>query len=112
MGAAWALPWTLLALYLDRRGYSKEQIGAVVACDAWGKVVIAIPAAFVLARRATRPVLLAASLASGVAYALLPWMPSLHALMACNLLAGLAWSVHFVAIAPFLYRNSGAGERA
>lgn len=112
MGAAWALPWSLLSLYLDRRGFSKEDIGRVVACDAWGKVLIAIPAAFVLARRATRPLLLAASIASGVAYVLLPRMESLHALMACNLLAGLAWSVHFVAIAPFLYRNSGPGERA
>lgn len=112
MGAAWAIPWSLLPLYLDRRGFSKEEIGLVVSCDAWGKVLVALPAAFVLARRATRPVLLAATLAAALAYALLPWMPNLHALMACTLLAGLAWSVHFVAIAPFLYRNSKAPERA
>ncbi|MBI5363687.1 MAG: MFS transporter [Planctomycetes bacterium] len=112
MGAAWAIPWSLLALFLDRRGFSKEEIGLVVSCDAWGKVLIALPAAFVLARRPTRPVLLAATCAAGVAYALLPWMPNLHALMACTLLAGLAWSVHFVAIAPFLYRHARVGERA
>ena len=112
MGAAWAIPWSLLALYLDRRGFTKEEIGLVLSCDAWGKVLVALPAAFLLARRPTRPVLLSATFAAGVAYSLLPWMPDLRALMACTLLAGLAWSVHFVAIAPFLFRNSGLGERA
>jgi predicted MFS family arabinose efflux permease len=112
MGAAWSIPWTLLPLYLDRRGFTKEEIGLVVSCDAWGRVLVALPAAFVLARRATRPVLLAATFAAGAAYTALPFMETLHGLMACTLLAGLAWSVHFVAIAPFLYRNSGAAERA
>lgn len=112
MGAAWSIPWSLLPLYLERCGHSKADIGFVVSGDAWGKVLVALPAAFVLARRATRPVLLVTSLASGLAYALLPWMPGVHALFACNVLAGLSWSVHFVAIAPFLYRHAEPEQRA
>jgi len=112
MGAAQSVPWTLIALYLDRLGYSKSQIGAVQSCDAWGKLVMALPAAFVLARRRTPPVLVASALVAGIAYCMLPWMPRPGLVMACNLLAGLAWSVHYVAIAPFLYRHSEASSQA
>jgi len=112
MGIAWAIPWTLLPLYLHRRGYGEEEIGQVVSCDALGKLCVALPAAFLLARSATRPVLIATSLAAGAAYALLPWMPNLGLLMACNLVAGLSFSVHFVAVAPFLFRHSQGAERA
>lgn len=112
MGAAQAVPWTMIALYLDRLGYSKSQIGAVQSCDAWGKLAMALPAAFVLARRRTPPVLTASALLAGVAYCMLPWMPTPLLVMACNLLAGLAWSVHYVAIAPFLYRHSEARQQA
>ncbi len=112
MGAAQSVPWTLIALYLDRLGYSKSQIGAVQSCDAWGKLLMAIPAAFVLARRRTPPVLTASALVAGIAYCMLPWMPRPGLVMACNLLAGLAWSVHYVAIAPFLFRHSSARQQA
>lgn len=112
MGAAQSVPWTLIALYLDRLGYTKSQIGLVQSADAWGKLVMAIPAAFVLARRRTPPVLTASALCAGSAYCLLPWMPTPHLVMACNLLAGLAWSVHYVAIAPFLYRHAALRQQA
>lgn len=112
MGAAQTVPWTLLALYLDRRGFSKAEIGAVQAADAWGKVLIAIPAAVLLARLRTPPVLVASSILAGVCYLALPWLPSLAAIQAVNLCAGLAWSVHYVAIAPFLFRHSTGAERA
>lgn len=112
MGASWAIPWTLLSLYLDRLGYTKREIGTVMSCDAWGKVLIAVPAAFVLARRRTPPILVGASLLSGIAYLWLPWAGNIHAIMACNLLAGLSWSVHYVAIAPFLYRHATGEQRA
>lgn len=112
MGAAQSVPWTLIALYLDRLGYSKSQIGAVQSCDAWGKLLMALPAAFVLARARTPPVLTASALVAGIAYCMLPWMPTPQLVMACNLLAGLAWSVHYVAIAPFLFRHSSARQQA
>ena len=112
MGAAQSVPWTLIALYLDRLGYTKSQIGAVQSCDGWGKLAMAIPAAFMLARRRTPPVLVASALVAGIAYCMLPWMPTPGLVMACNLLAGLAWSVHYVAIAPFLFRHSHARQQA
>jgi predicted MFS family arabinose efflux permease len=112
MGAAWAVPWTLLSLYLDRLGYTKAEIGTVQACEAWGKVLVAIPVAFVLSRRRTPPILVTSSLCAAAAYACLPWMSTHAAVMSCNVLAGLAWSVHYVAIAPFLYRHAEPAQRA
>ena len=111
MGVAQAVPWTMLPLYLDRLGYTKAQIGAVQSCDAWGMVLIALPAAFLLAHRRTPPILTWASLIAGLAYCALPWMPNLKLVMLLNLVAGLAWSVHYVAISPFLYRHTEAAQR-
>jgi len=112
MGAAQAVPWTMIPLLLDKLGYNKSDIGAVQSCDAWGKVLMAIPAALILSRRPTRGVLVGSALLAALAYCLLPWMPSLGWIMALNLLAGSAWSVHYVAIAPFLYRNAGVPQQA
>lgn len=112
MGAAQAVPWTMIPLYLDRIGYTKSQIGAVQSCDAWGKVLMAVPAALLVSRRPTRGVLVASALLAALAYGLLPWVASIHAVMLLNFLAGLAWSVHYVAIAPFLYRNADAQDQA
>src|SRR5829696_479333 len=74
MGAAQSVPWTLLSLYLDRLGYTKHAIGSVQSFDAWGKVLVALPAAFLLAHRRTPPVLALSSLLAGASYLLLPWM--------------------------------------
>lgn len=112
LGAAHAVPWTLLALFLDERGFTKEEIGFVQSADAFGKVIIAIPAALVLARRPARPIFAWSALVAGAAYAVLPWVGGLVATCACNLVAGTALSVHYVAIAPFLFRHTGPEERA
>ncbi|MFT5291374.1 MAG: putative MFS family arabinose efflux permease [Planctomycetota bacterium] len=112
MGAAHAVPWTLLALYLDQRGFSKTDIGFVQSAESWGKVLVAIPAAFFLARRSSRPIFVGAALMAGACYFVLPMLESRAAVAACNLLAGLAWSLHYVAVAPFLYRHTETGTRA
>lgn len=112
MGGAFAVPWTLLQLYLDRLGFEKAQIGAVQSAEAWGQVLIALPAAFLLARRRTPRVLAAGSLVSAAGFALLPWLGTPLAMQLCKLVIGCAWWLHIVAVAPFLYRHSGAGERS
>ena len=112
LGAAFSVPWVLLPLYLDARGHSKTEIGSVQSAEAWGRALIAIPAAFVLARRRTTPVLTGTAALAGLAYAALPWMPTLPALFGVNLLRGLLDQVHHVALAPFLYRHTSLRERA
>ena len=112
MGAAQAVTWTFLTRWLNVQGYSKTEIGTFQSLDSWGKVSVAIPAAFLLARRPARGVFVTSALVAGLAYVVLPYLPSLRWMYACNFVAGLAMTVHYVAIAPFLFRHTGSEERA
>lgn len=112
MGAALAIPWALLQLYLDRLGYSKAEIGGMQAAEAWGHLLLAAPGALLLARWRTPPLLVLASLGAALGLAILPWLDSLRAMQACKVVIGACWWLHYVAIAPFLHRHSGAEERS
>ncbi|MDA1266318.1 MAG: MFS transporter, partial [Planctomycetota bacterium] len=111
-GAAHTVTFTLLARYLDAIGLTKTQVGTVLAADAWGKVLVGLPAALILARRPARGVFVAAALVGGAAYMVLPLVSDLRALIAINGVAGFAMTLHYVAIAPFLFRHSAPDERA
>ena len=112
MGAAFSVPWTLLALYLDRLGFSKADIGTVQSAESWGRALIAIPAAFLLARWRTTPILVWTALGTAVAYFTLPWLPSLSLIFGVNLMRGFFDQVHHIAIAPFVFRHTSFRERA
>lgn len=112
MGATQAVTWTFLARWLNVMGHTKTEIGTFQSLDSWGKVLVALPAAFVLARRPARGVFVGAALVAGVCYAILPFLPSLGWMYALNFVAGLAMTVHYVAIAPFLYRHTSEEDRA
>jgi predicted MFS family arabinose efflux permease len=112
MGAARAVPQVLLPLYLDSIGCDKQVVGDVLAAEAPGQVLVALPAALILSRRSTPPVLVLGSVATGACYMLLPWLPSTGAMWACNLVGGFAWWLHMLAVAPFLYRHAQPAERA
>jgi predicted MFS family arabinose efflux permease len=111
LGAAGALPWTLLNLYLDRLGYSKIEIGSVSSMGAWGTILVALPAAYILARRRAARFLAGAAFICGIALFALPWMPSLGWLRAAQFVVGLSFAIHHIAVAPFLYRHTKARER-
>ena len=106
MGISFTFPFTLLAIYLDKLGLSKSEVGFVASGQPWGQVLAAAPAAVLLARFSTRNVLSAAAVLTGILYAILPWVPGQGWLFLVNLVAGFAWSLHFTAGAPFLYRHS------
>lgn len=112
MGAAHAFPWTLLSLFLDAEGYSKPAIGLVLSGEAWGKLAAALPAALLLARWKDASVLSASACAAAVCYALLPWMPGRGAFFSLNAASGFVWAIHYIAIAPFLFRRARAADRA
>jgi predicted MFS family arabinose efflux permease len=111
LGAAGALPWTLLNLYLDRLGYTKTDIGSVTSMGAWGTILVSLPAAYILARRRAGQFLAGAAFICGLALFALPWMPSLGWLRAAQFAVGLSFAIHHIAVAPFLYRHTGERER-
>lgn len=112
MGAAYAVPWTLLQLYLDRLAFSKAAIGGVQSAEAWGQVLVAVPGAILLARRRTPPLLVLSCIGTAAGFVLLPWLESALAMQACKVGIGVFWWLHYVAIAPFLFRHSEREERA
>lgn len=112
MGMAFAVPWTLLNLYLDRIGLSKAEIGTVASAHAWGRALIALPAAFLLATRRTVPVLVVTSLVAAAGYFVLPWLSGVGLLVLASFARGFADQVYQVAIAPFLFRHTRPAERA
>jgi len=111
LGAAGALPWTLLNLYLDRSGYTKVEIGTVTSMGGWGTILVALPAAYILARGRAGRFLAGAAFVCGVALFALPWMPSLGWLRAAQFVVGLSFAVHHIAVAPFIYRHTSESER-
>ena len=111
LGAAGALPWTLLNLYLDRLGYTKTEIGTVTSMHAWGTILVSLPAAYILARHRAGRFLATAALICGLGLFALPWMPSLGWFRAAEFLVGLSFAIHHIAVAPFIYRHTGERER-
>ncbi|HJO27576.1 MAG TPA: MFS transporter [Planctomycetota bacterium] len=111
MGLAGAIPYTLLTLYLDRLGFNKEQIGATEAAWSWGQVLIALPAAVLLGRLPTRLILVVFGALAGCFGVLLPWAGGFAGIALVAFLGGLSWAVHYVVVAPFLFRNTGSEER-
>lgn len=112
MGAASAVTMTFLARWLNLLEHTKTEIGTFQSLDSWGKVAVALPAAFVLARRPARGVFVTSALIAGFVYLFLPFLPSLEWMYAANFVAGLAMTVHYVAIAPFLFRHTRDEDRA
>jgi predicted MFS family arabinose efflux permease len=111
LGAAGALPWTLLNLYLDRLGYTKTDIGSVTSMGAWGTILVSLPAAYILARRRAGRFLATAAFVCGLALFALPWMPSLGWFRVAEFAVGLSFAIHHIAVAPFIYRHTGERER-
>ena len=112
MGATQAVSWSFFARWLNVRGHSKTEIGTFQSLDSWGKVAVALPAAYLLTRLPARRVFVTAAVTAGLVYAVLPFLPSLRWMYAASFVGGVAMTVHYVAIAPFLFRHTDAADRA
>jgi MFS family permease len=92
LGVAYGLAISLIANYLENRGFSKEQIGSLAIWFAGGIVAFSIPAG-ALIRRFSGKVVLVASLAGyALTVALFPFMPGYLSIGALRFLDG-AFSV-------------------
>lgn len=115
MGGAQVMSFTFLARYLNLYGHTKSEIGAVQALDAWGKMLVALPAAFLLARRSSRGVFVGSAFVGGTALLCLPLARALGGLPlvgAATFVIGLALAIYQIGVAPFLYRHTDDVGRA
>jgi predicted MFS family arabinose efflux permease len=117
MGIGGAAVFTFFARWLDALGWTKAEVGQILSAQSWGKALVALPAAILVARRPVRGLFVLAAAIQGVVWLAMPWLAragdaALPLLSAASLLAGIAGTVHYIAIAPFLFRTAPAQARA
>jgi predicted MFS family arabinose efflux permease len=82
LGVAYGLTLSLLAIFLDGRGISKQDIGSLATWFAGGIVVAAMPVGTLIRRFSARWTLLASLVGYAAAVAVFPLMPSYASLAA------------------------------
>ena len=76
LGIAYGLAISLIGLFLEKRGYSKESIGTLALWFAGGIVALSLPVGGLMRRFSAKTVLVASLLGYAVTVALFPLMPT------------------------------------
>ena len=79
---------SILAVFLDARGFGKTQIGSLAAWFALGIVVFSIPIGFLIRRFSARSVLIASLAGYAVSITIFPFLPGYPAMVADRFLDG------------------------
>lgn len=98
-------------LYLKNIGYSPTAIGQTLSLKALGSAVLALPAAFIVARINPRRLLPAAACLVTAAYVTQSLAISVSVVSAAVFMAGAFSTIFQVSTGPFFMRNSGTEER-
>jgi MFS family permease len=98
-------------LYLKEAGFSELFIGESLSLFSFGSLVGSIPAAILLSRRRTKPMLLVSTLGAGAGYFGIATLLTEWGILGASLAAGWMMSVYQVAAAPFLMEHSSPEER-
>lgn len=98
-------------LYLKESGFDEVFIGHSLSIFSLGSLLGAIPAAILLSRNRTKPLLLIATLGSGAGFFGIAALLSEWGILGASVAAGVMSALHQVAAAPFLMNNSSAAER-
>ena len=112
MGLGNGAAWVHLNLWYKTLGLQEGTIGSLMSVMAIGATAVAIPAAVVVDKWPVGKLL--ACSAAGFAVALgLPFVfPHMAVLFACAVAAGMLFTVHWVAAAPFFMRTAKPEDRA
>lgn len=98
-------------LYLKSIGYSPTVIGQTLSLRALGSAVLALPAAFFVARIDSKRLLPSAAFLVAAAYVAQSLALSVSVVSAAVFMAGAFSTVFQVSTGPFFMRNSGPRER-
>lgn len=88
-GMACGISLAITSIYLDARGYSKQDIGTLAIFFASGLALFAIPVGALIRRFSGKRVLLAAMIGYAISVALFPFQPSYGSIAAVRFLDGL-----------------------
>ncbi|MEZ4648469.1 MAG: MFS transporter [Candidatus Eisenbacteria bacterium] len=111
MGLGHGAVWVHLNLYYRAIGLGEETIGRLLASSSLGTVLMAIPAALLVDRVPAQFVFAGAAIGYAVAIGSQLFAPNAWVLSALAVLAGMSFTVHWAAAAPFFMRNSTSQER-
>ena len=103
--------WVLLNLYFRELGLTDGTIGRVLSFQAFGTMLMAIPASMLASKVRLKWMLIGATLIGSTAFILLVVLRNVSLLFPIATLAGAAFIVHHVVAAPFFMRNSTPKER-
>ena len=98
-------------LYLKSIGYSPTVIGQTLSLKALGSAILALPAAFFVARIDSKRLLPSAAFLVAAAYVAQSLALSVSVVSAAVFMAGAFSTVFQVSTGPFFMRNSGPRER-
>jgi MFS family permease len=88
LGLGYGITLSILALFLDGRGFEKAQIGSLAAWFALGIVCLSIPMGHLIQRFSARTMLVASLAGYAVAVAVFPYLPSYAAMAADRFIDG------------------------
>lgn len=111
MGLGHGAVWVHLNLYYRALGLGEETIGRLLAASSLGTVLMAIPAAVLVDRFSARLVFAASAIGYGLAIGLQLFSPQPWTLGLLAVLAGMSFTIHWAAAAPFFMRNSTDQDR-
>ena len=92
LGLAYGISLALVGIYLDKKGYTKQDIGSLAACFAMGIVALSIPSGALIRRFSARVVLITSLFGYAAAVAAFPFCDSFLSIAAVRFWDG-AFSV-------------------
>ena len=111
MGLGHGAVWVHMNLYYRALGLGEETIGRLLAATSFGTVLMAIPAALLIDRVPARRVFGVSAVGYAAAIGLQLLAPGTWGLALLAMLAGMSFTIHWAAAAPFFMRNSSDQER-
>jgi MFS family permease len=112
LGVAYGVAISLIAIFLDARGFEKGAIGSLAAWFASGIVLFSLPAGVLIRRFGPKPTLLASLVGYAIAVGSFPFLESYAAIAAARFADG-AFSVSvWVSLETILLARADAAKKA
>ena len=112
LGLAYGISIALIGLFLDRTGYSKEDIGSLAIWFALGIVTLSLPMGHIIRRYSARSVLIVCLFGYAVTVTMFPFLPTFGAIAAVRFFDG-AFSVGvWICCETILLSRAGDAHKA
>lgn len=112
LGVAYGLAISLIAVFLDGRGFGKEAIGSLAAWFAAGIVAFSIPAGGVIRRVGAKTVLVSSLLGYAVTVSVFPFLRTYHEMALVRLVDGACSVGIWVSCETMLLGRAGEDDKA